>query len=241
MRIADGIEMLELDLGPMTVCPTVIYDKDEWVLVDTGMPGSASIIIELAKQAGIGERKLNTILLTHQDLDHIGGLPGFKADNPELVVYAHEDDRAVIDGRKPMLKASPERIAGLLGALPETARSQFEATFIHPTGANVNRSMADGENLPFAGGITVIHTPGHTPGHVSLYHRPSKTLIAGDAMVVENGQLNGPREAVTPDMATALQSLKKLQDFEIETVICYHGGVFKGDVRNRIAALTEGL
>ncbi|ACS98785.1 MBL fold metallo-hydrolase [Paenibacillus sp. JDR-2] len=241
MRIADGIEMLELDLGPMTVWPTVLFDKDEWVLVDTGMPGSASTIIELAKLAGIVEQKLNTILLTHQDLDHIGGLPGFKADNPELVIYAHEDDRAVIDGKKPMLKASPERIAALLGALPEVARSQFEATFIHPTGANVDRTMADGENLPFGGGVTVIHTPGHTPGHVSLYHQSSKTLIAGDAMVVDNGELKGPREAVTPDMASALQSLKKLKDFDIETVICYHGGVFKGDVQGRIAALTEGL
>lgn len=241
MRIADGIEMLELDLGPMTVWPTVLFDKDEWVLVDTGMPGSASTIIELAKLAGIVEQKLNTILLTHQDLDHIGGLPGFKADNPELVIYAHEDDRAVIDGKKPMLKASPERIAALLGALPEVARSQFEATFIHPTGANVDRTMADGENLPFGGGVTVIHTPGHTPGHVSLYHQSSKTLIAGDAMVVDNGELKGPREAVTPDMASALQSLKKLKDFDIETVICYHGGVFKGDVQGRIAALTEVL
>ncbi|WP_336790908.1 MBL fold metallo-hydrolase [Paenibacillus sp. MMO-177] len=241
MRIAEGIEMLELDLGPMTICPTVLFDKEEWVLVDTGMPGSAPTIIELAKQAGIGEQKLNTILLTHQDIDHIGGLPGFKADNPELVVYAHEDDRAVIDGKKPMLKASPERLAALLGALPEAARSQFEATFINPTGANVDRTMTDGENLPFGGGITVIHTPGHTPGHVSLYHQPSKTLIAGDAMVVANGELNGPREAVTPDMATALQSLKKLKDFDIETVICYHGGVFKGDVQGRIAALTSGI
>ncbi|WP_336776751.1 MBL fold metallo-hydrolase [Paenibacillus sp. MMO-58] len=241
MRIADGIEMLELDLGPMTVCPTILFDKDEWVLVDTGMPGSAPTIIELAKQAGIGEQKLNNILLTHQDIDHIGGLPGFKADNPELVVYAHEDDRAVIDGKKPMLKASPERLAALLGALPVVARSQFEATFIYPTGANVDRTMADGENLPFGGGITVIHTPGHTPGHVSLYHQPSKTLIAGDAMVVANGELNGPREAVTPDMASALQSLKKLKDFDIETVICYHGGVFKGDVQGRIAALTAGI
>ncbi|SFF35117.1 Glyoxylase, beta-lactamase superfamily II [Paenibacillus catalpae] len=240
MRIAQGIEMLELNLGPMTVCPTVLFDQDEWVLVDTGMPGSASVIIELAKQAGIGEQRLSAILLTHQDIDHIGGLPAFKADNPELVVYAHEDDRAVIDGKQPMLKVSPERLAGLLGALPELARSQFEAAFLKP-GSNVDRTMADGEVLPFAGGITVIHTPGHTPGHVSLYHQLSKTLIAGDAMVVDNGELKGPREAVTPDMATALQSLKKFKKYDVETVICYHGGMLQGDVNTRIAALTQGI
>ncbi|MCM3631556.1 MBL fold metallo-hydrolase [Paenibacillus glycanilyticus] len=240
MRIAEGIEMLELNLGPMTICPTVIFDKDEWVLVDTGMPGSASAIIELAKQGGIGERRLSTILLTHQDIDHIGGLPAFKSDNPELVVYAHEDDKAVIDGKQPMIKVSPERLATLLGSLPEEARRQFEAAFLKPS-SNVDRLMADGEILPFAGGVTVLHTPGHTPGHVSLYHQPSKTLIAGDSMVIDNGELKGPREAVTPDMATALQSLKKYEEYDIKTVICYHGGMLQGDIKGRIAALTEGI
>ncbi|GLX71372.1 MBL fold metallo-hydrolase [Paenibacillus glycanilyticus] len=241
MRIAEGIAMLELNLGPMTVCPTILFDKEKWILVDTGMPGSAPVIIELAKQEGIEEQQLRTVLLTHQDIDHIGGLPAFKADNPELVVYAHEGDKAVIDGKQPMLKVSPERMAGLLGALPEEVRAQFAAAFLEPSGENVDRLMADGETLPLAGGITVIHTPGHTPGHVSLYHQPSKTLIAGDAMVVEDGELKGPREAVTPDMATALQSLKKLKAYDIETVICYHGGIFRGDVQGRLSALTEEL
>lgn len=241
MRIADGIAMLELNLGPMTICPTILFDNKEWMLVDTGMPGTAPAILELAKQAGIGEQRLTTVLLTHQDIDHIGGLPSFKADNPGLVVYAHEDDKAVIDGQQPMIKVSPERLAGLLGALPEAVRSQFEAAFIKPAGTNVDRTMADGEILSFAGGLTVIHTPGHTPGHVCLYHQPSKTLIAGDAMVVENGELKGPREAVTPDMAAALESLKKLKNYDIETVICYHGGQLKGNVSRQIAALTEGI
>jgi glyoxylase-like metal-dependent hydrolase (beta-lactamase superfamily II) len=239
MRIADGIEMLELNFGPMTICPTILWDKDEWVLIDTGMPGTAPVIIELAKQAGIGEKPLSTIILTHQDIDHIGGLPAFAAENPAPVVYAHEGDKAVINGKQPMLKATPERIAGLLQALPELARSQFEAMFLQPTSENVDRTLADGEELPFGGGLTVIHTPGHTPGHVSLYHKPSKTLIAADAMVVENGELKGPREAVTPDLALAHQSLKKFRDFDIENIICYHGGLLQGDGNKHIASLTE--
>jgi glyoxylase-like metal-dependent hydrolase (beta-lactamase superfamily II) len=241
MRIADGIEMLELNFGPMTICPTILWDKDEWVLIDTGMPGTAAVIIELAKQAGIGEVLLSTIILTHQDIDHIGGLPAFAAGNPAPVVFAHEGDKAVINGKQPMLKATPERIAGLLQALPELARSQFEAMFLQPTSENVDRTMADGEELPFGGGLTVIHTPGHTPGHVSLYHKPSKTLIAADAMIVANGELKGPREAVTPDMELALQSLKKFRDYDIENIICYHGGLLQGDGNKHIAALTEQL
>ncbi|NBD27994.1 MBL fold metallo-hydrolase [Paenibacillus glycinis] len=241
MRIAAGIEMLELHWGSMTFCPTVLFDHEQWVLVDTGMPGSAPAILELVKHADIGQLHLSAILLTHNDIDHIGSLPTFKANHPQLNIYAHEADKAVIDGKQPMVKVPLARLAGLLGALPEKTRIEFEAAFVKPTKENVTRTMADGETLPFAGGIKVIHTPGHTPGHVCLYHVSSKTLIAGDAMVIENGKLFGPREALTPDMTTALQSLKKFKAYDIETVICFHGGQLQGYVNERIAALTDGI
>ncbi len=236
MKIADGIAMLELDLGRMVLCPTVLFNQDTWILVDTGMPGNAPAIIELAKQEGIGNQKLDTILLTHQDIDHIGGLPAF-IGNP--VVYAHEDDKEVINGKQPLLKVPAERMTRLLASMSVELRSQFEAAFIHPTRANVDRTMEDGETLPFAGGVKVIHTPGHTPGHVSLYHMASKTLIAGDSMVIKDGELRVPREEVTPNMKQALQSLKKYKDFDIANVICYHGGLLQGDINSMIAALTE--
>ncbi|BFT72677.1 MBL fold metallo-hydrolase [Paenibacillus sp. P36] len=238
MRIADGIEMLELNWGMMTICPTVLFDKQESILIDTGMPGSAPAILELIQRAGIKQR-LSTILLTHQDIDHIGGLPTFIADNPGLLVYAHEKDQAVINGKQPMLKIPLERLFGLLATLPKKIQSDFEAAYVKPTSANVNRTLVDGETLPFAGGIKVIHTPGHTPGHVCFYHQPSKTLIAGDAMVIENGELKGPIVALTPNLRAALQSLKKLNMYDIETVICYHGGRLRGNMNERIAALTD--
>jgi glyoxylase-like metal-dependent hydrolase (beta-lactamase superfamily II) len=242
MRIAEGVEMLELNLGPMTINPTVVYDKDALVLIDTGMPGSAPAILDLIEQAGTGHLPLRSIILTHQDIDHIGGLPAFLKENGDSpVVYAHEDDKGAINGTQPMIKMTPERLENFLHKLPAATRSQFEQTFIHPSRPNVVSTFADGETLPFAGGLTVIHTPGHTPGHVCLYHQSSKTLIAGDAMVVENEQLKGPRASATPDMETALQSLKKLEAFDIETVICYHGGRIQGDVNRRIAQLTEQL
>ncbi|MDU0200595.1 MBL fold metallo-hydrolase [Paenibacillus sp. MAH-36] len=240
MRIAEGIDMLSLNLGPMTIHPTILYDKESWVLIDTGMPGSAPAIRELAKQAGVLNVPLRSIILTHQDIDHVGGLPEFLAAEDESpIVYAHEDDKDVINGEKPMIKVSPERLTALLAQLPEVIRNQFEQTFLYPSHPNVESTIADGETLPIAGGLTVIHTPGHTPGHVCLYHHASKTLIAGDAIVVENGELMGPRAAVTPDMEEALRSLKKLLAFDIVNVICYHGGYFQGEVNKRIAELTE--
>lgn len=238
MRIAEGVEMLELNLGPMTVHPTILFDGDGWVLVDTGMPGTAPAIRKLAGQAGVGALPLKTILLTHQDIDHIGGLPDFQA-NEAPTVYAHPDDAGAINGTQPMLKMTPERLEGFLAQMPEPVRAQFEQTYLRPSRPNVDRLYADGETLPIAGGLTVIHTPGHTPGHVSLYHQPSKTLIAGDATVAREGVLMGPNPPVTPNMEQAAASLKKFLDFDIDNVICYHGGLVRGDVRASFAALAD--
>ncbi|MCC3376287.1 MBL fold metallo-hydrolase [Cohnella sp. REN36] len=244
MRIAEGLEMLELTLGhgeqTMMIHPVALYDAEGWVLIDTGMPGSEGAIRALAGQAGIPAHPLRAVILTHQDIDHIGGLPGFLDSEPApFDVYAHEDDRSAIDGRAPMIKFGPERRSALLASLPDALRIPFERVFVHPSRPNVTRVLQDGETLPFGGGLTVIHTPGHTPGHVSLYHQASKTLIAGDAMVAESGELYGPRPAMTPQLEQAYASVNKLKAYDIEQVVCYHGGLVRGDVNARIAKLSD--
>ncbi|WP_238327569.1 MBL fold metallo-hydrolase [Paenibacillus gorillae] len=241
MKINSYIEMLEvtLQLGErtMVIHPTVIRDGNGYVLVDTGIPGSYGLIREQMIQADIDPSAPHSIILTHQDLDHVGGLPEFKDEAAD--VYAHEVDQPYIDGLTPMIKLSEEFKRGLIASLPQDLASRFETTFSGNV-KNVTRSLADGDKLPFGGGITVIHTPGHTPGHICLYHEPSKTLIAGDAMVVVNGKLQGPNPPVTPDMETALASLRKLKAYSIENVICYHGGLFQGDAQ-AIGELIESL
>jgi glyoxylase-like metal-dependent hydrolase (beta-lactamase superfamily II) len=244
MRIAEGLEMLELVLNmgerTMVIHPSVLFDSNGWVLVDTGMPGSSAQINKLVQEAGISGEAPQVILLTHQDIDHVGGLPGYLfGTNERPLVYAHENDKGAIDGAEPMIKVSPERRTHLLAGMTEPVRSAFEKTFIHPEQPNVSRTFADGERLPYGGGLVVIHTPGHTPGHVSLYHEASRTLIAGDAMVVADGELRGPNPANTPNMPEALNSLGKLKAYDIETVICFHGGLYRGEANKRIAELHQ--
>ncbi|MEK8132051.1 MBL fold metallo-hydrolase [Paenibacillus filicis] len=242
MKINDQVEMLELTLKmgehDFVINPVVIRDEHTYVLIDTGMPGSYGPITELLTQAGIDDSAPHSIILTHQDIDHVGGLPQFKGEG--IDVYAHGEDQPYIDGLKPMIKFNGERKEGLIASLPQDLASAFETTFSGEV-KNVTRVLTDGEKLPFGGGLTVIHTPGHTPGHIALYHEPSKTLIAGDALVVDGGNLQGPNPAVTPDMKLALESLRKLKAYPIETVLCYHGGLFKGDVHKIIDEITQSL
>ncbi|MEC0148736.1 MBL fold metallo-hydrolase [Paenibacillus alginolyticus] len=244
MKIADGIEMLELTIDilgrSMVIYPTVIHDSHSYVLVDTGMPSSHKEIIDLIRQSGIEASEPHSIILTHQDLDHIGGLPQFIVNSSQQVnVYAHEDDKSYINGELPFLKLPLDIKHTILQSLPEKHRLESEAAFSNSTPTNVSHVVTEGERLPFGGGLEVIHTPGHTPGHICLYHEPSKTLIAGDALLIEEGQLMGPKPENTPNMDEAIRSLQKLKDFEIDSIICYHGGVFRGDIPQRINELTS--
>jgi glyoxylase-like metal-dependent hydrolase (beta-lactamase superfamily II) len=246
MQVANGIATLEISatiMGQATVIhPTVLWDEQNVILVDTGYPSQLPLFREAMQQAGVPFEKLNIIILTHQDLDHIGSLPVMLQEAAHHIeVWAHEVEKPFIQGEQRPLKLTPEvvarALASLPSAMPEQARQAFQVALENPPKANVDKTIADEEELPYCGGITVIATPGHTPGHICLYHQPSKTLIAGDALRVVDGQLAGPSPQATLDMPRAMQSVKKLARYDIETVICYHGGPYKGDANQRIAAL----
>jgi glyoxylase-like metal-dependent hydrolase (beta-lactamase superfamily II) len=104
-------------------------------------------------------------------------------------VLASEVEKPYIQGEQRLVKLTPEAIERAVAALPpeapEEQRKAFRAALEHPPQAKVNRVLADGEELPCCGGVTVIATPGHTPGHICLYHRGTRTLIAGDALRVQ--------------------------------------------------------
>ncbi|WP_434509949.1 MBL fold metallo-hydrolase [Desulfitobacterium sp. AusDCA] len=244
MKIADGVEALELTVNLMgrqsTIYLTLFWDEESVVLVDTGFPGLEQQIQEVIEKAGVSFEKLNKIILTHQDIDHIGSLPAILAKSQHKIeVMAHEVEKPYIQGDKPLIKANPERIAKMFETLPEEQRKRMVSVFTNPPKAKVDRTIEDREELPYCGGIIVIYTPGHTTGHICLYHKASKTLVTGDALTAENGQLSGPNPAVTYDMVEANKSVKKIAQYEIQNVICYHGGVFQENVQHRLAQLAE--
>jgi glyoxylase-like metal-dependent hydrolase (beta-lactamase superfamily II) len=244
VRVANGVEMLEISATIMgktnVIHPTLIWDEDTVILVDAGYPGQAPLIRDAMMKAGVRFDKLNKIIVTHQDLDHIGSLPDILNELPQRVeVLANEVEKPFIQGEKRLLKITPESIRRAVSSLPpetpESWRKAFQAVLENPPKAKVDKTVVDEEVLPYCGGIVVINTPGHTPGHISLYHKPSKVLIAGDAMRVVDGQLFGPAPEYTLDMDTALLSLKKLQQYDIDAVVCYHGGLYNGNANQLIA------
>ncbi|ODA42438.1 MBL fold metallo-hydrolase [Desulfosporosinus sp. BG] len=245
MNIANGVEMLELAMNAMgnssIIHPTLIWDEATVILVDAGT-SQLPEIQKVMDQVGAPFSRLNKVILTHQDLDHIGGLPEIlRVSDHKVEVLAHEEEKPYIQGDKPLIKFNPEKMAQRLASLPEEQRKQMEKVFeaSQRLKANVDKTVEDGEVLPYCGGITVIFTPGHTPGHICLYLNQSKTLITGDALNVVDGQLEGPKPEFSSDIDLAKKSLKKLTQYDIETVICYHGGVYRNNINQRVLELTN--
>jgi glyoxylase-like metal-dependent hydrolase (beta-lactamase superfamily II) len=244
MKVAAGVEMLELPAmlmnGPGVLYPTVLWDSQDVVLVDAGLPGMTPLFREAMQQAHIPFEKLNRIIVTHHDLDHIGSLGELQQSLPHPIqILSHAGEAPYIQGESAPLKLTPEMLKKMeeqMMTLPAEQQQAMRAMAerMRNQKLNVDRTISDGEVLPFCGGIQVIHTPGHTPGHVCLYLPACKTLIAGDELLVDNGKLIPAPPFINADAPMAIVSLKKLSCFDIANVIAYHGGLFQDDPNHRI-------
>lgn len=245
MKISTGVEMLQLQVSvfghSQELNPTLIWDKESAVLIDVGMPGNFEQIHKAINEMGVSLDQLKAVILTHHDIDHIGSLPPLlKESNGNIEVYAHELEKPYIEGDLPPMKANLESMAWQLEPLSQEERLKV----VHDMLTNfpkskVDHTLIDRQIIPYCGGIQVIFTPGHTTGHICLYLMQSKTLVVGDAMFSVDGVLQGPHPPSTPDMESAFRSLEKFLDFDIETVICYHGGVCRNNVKEQIQGVLE--
>lgn len=241
MKLAPWIDVIEVTgelaghrIHPFN--PVLFNDGKSTMLVDTGMPWHLSGLKAELTSLGVQPASLGSILLTHQDIDHISNASDLQAISGAAVL-AHQDEVPCIQGEQPLIKLTPAFIEKLLGMLPEAVREQARAVFNNPSSVAVDQPVSDGEVIPIGTGVQVIHTPGHTPGHISLYVPSEALLIAGDALRLENGGLVGPNKSHTLDMKNAMASVRKLAELTIDKVLCYHGGLFGPDAGQRLSEI----
>ncbi len=200
-------------------------------LVDTGLPGQQDAIASALAEANMRVQDLKRIILTHHDIDHVGSLHDL-VETSGARVLAHTTEAPYIDGTLQPRFARPEILAQRPELRPVAERFQ-------PT--PVDEYLEDDMHLDLAGGVRVVFTPGHTPGHICIYLERTKSLIAGDALTANEGRLYGPNVSATPDMPTACQSVQKLAELDVRTIVCYHGGVVRDDAREQLRRVAQEL
>lgn len=239
MKVSKGVRVLEVQ-GPMgLVYPTLIIDDKDVILVDTGFPLQFTKLKKSIVKEGFEISDITKIILTHHDFDHIGCITEIIRESPNVTLYAHTLEKPYIEGKnKPIkLKAIKQKFEDMNEVQKiffKGFKDALENKYI-----TIDEELHGGEVLGNTIKMHVIHTPGHTPGHIVLYLPDIQIVIAGDALNIVNRKLAGSEDEHTQDLALSKSSLKPLQDLEINTVICYHGGVYTGDIQQDLKDIIE--
>jgi len=217
---------------------------ERWVLVDAGLKGKAHAIRHAAESRFGKDAPPAAIILTHGHFDHVGALRDLLEFWP-VPVYAHELEFPFLDGRSEYPPPDPEVGGGLMARL---------AGFYPRGPIDIRpwlRPLPEDGSVPRRLGWRWIHTPGHSPGHVSLWRETDRTVIAGDAFITTNQEsayavlrqqpeLHGPPQYYTPDWVAAKHSVEHLAALNPELAVTGHGPPLSGpDMREALHRLAR--
>lgn len=205
----------------------------EWALVDTGtLPGGARIRQAAARRFGKGSRPA-AIILTHGHFDHVGAVADLVKEW-DVPVYAHRQELPYLTGQADYLPPDPGAGGGMMSLLsPLYPRRAIDL------GDRV-QPLPEGGEVPGMNAWRWLHTPGHTPGHVSLFRESDRVLIAGDAfttvqqesllaVLTQRQEVHGPPRYFTPDWQGARASVQALAALKPAVAATGHGQPMQGE------------
>lgn len=225
----------------VTIHPVVSADEKDMVMIDCGYPDFLPRIRQAAEERGLDISRLTAIIITHHDYDHMGALAQFKRTYPGIQVISSVEEADYISGKKKSLRL--QQAEALQERLPEAEKAgglAFQNTLRAMEPVPVDMPVTGGTVFPWCGGIEIVAMPGHMPGHIGVYLREKKVFVAGDSMMVDGeGELAHPNPQYTLDMEKARQSVGRLLVYDIEEIVCYHGGVFRGNIPEGLTRISR--
>ena len=203
-----------------------------WLMIDAGVSGTRREILAGAKSRFGAASRPAAIVQTHGHFDHVGALVDL-SDEWDVPIYAHPLEHPFLTGQQSY--PAPDTTADG-GIMPKLA-SLFPRSPIDVS--KRLRALPEDGSIPGFAGWRWLHTPGHTPGHVSLWREADRTLIAGDAVIttgqesayevaVQEPEMHGPPRYFTPDWTSAAASVRRLAALQPELLVTGHGRAMAG-------------
>lgn len=231
-HIRRDVECLRTGIVNCFLCGEPGAGDRRWTLVDAGMPGFTRTIRRAAEERfGVGSRP-SAIILTHGHFDHVGALPEL-AEEWDAPVYAHRLELPYVTGRSAYPPPDPSVGGGMMARLSK----------LYPRGpidlGNRAWPLPEDGSVPGMEGWRWVHTPGHSPGHVSLFRDEDRVLLAGDAFVTtkqesmlavlrQSPEVHGPPAYYTTDWDRAKASVRLLANLEPVVAATGHGMPMRG-------------
>jgi glyoxylase-like metal-dependent hydrolase (beta-lactamase superfamily II) len=190
----------------------MLRDEDGQVtLIDMGLPSSGKKVMAALESIGSGPSDVTRLMLTHCHPDHAGGAAHVSRETGKPVDVHEEDAEYVRSGTLPDVDPT-SRIGKLFRKLPQPRMEKVA----------IGEELSDGQVVPFAGGIRVVHTPGHSPGHASYLHEESGVLITGDAIFNVLGR-RWPPKFLCSNFAMTQKTAHRLAELDYSTAAFTHG------------------
>jgi glyoxylase-like metal-dependent hydrolase (beta-lactamase superfamily II) len=219
---------------------------NKWVLLDAGLKTSAAKIKKVAEHLFWPEMAPASIILTHAHFDHVGSLQKL-AEEWDVPIYAHAMEKPYLTGQSSYPPPDPSVGGGLMSLL----------SFTYPKGpidvADRLLILPEDGSIPGLPEWRYYHTPGHAPGHISLFRQRDRLLLAGDAFVttcqesafsvmLQKRELHGPPKYFTYNWQSAERSVRLLSDLEPEIAATGHGKPMAGEsMRRALRHLAENF
>jgi glyoxylase-like metal-dependent hydrolase (beta-lactamase superfamily II) len=198
-----------------------VDDDGQVTLVDAGTKRAPKRIVAGLEHIGVAPSDVTRLVVTHAHPDHVGGLATMRG-RTGATVSVHERDAAYVrEGKGPVLDRT--RLGGRL--LRRNSAGP-------PTPVDVE--LVDGQVLDIAGGLRVVHTPGHTPGHVALLHEPTGVLVTGDSIWNMRGRMTWSVPMFCTDFAMSKETAGVLGELDYEVAAFTHGPEIRDGAREAV-------
>lgn len=228
-EIAPGVYQV-----PLMGTSAFLILEDRVTVIDAGWRGSGQRVLQSLAALGRSPEEIAYIISTHYHLDHSGGIAQVSQNCPGKVAV-HEADIPLMHPTDERKLPNPARHAALAFLM------QPLVAWLKPDRFPVDIPLQHGSRLEALGGVDIVHSPGHTPGSISLHSPREGLLMVGDALQYRGRKLGLPSRWFTADMEQAKESIRHLARLEFEVLCFSHFPPIKKGAARLLRQFAESL